>query len=196
MNQDQSKFTPEERRLLVARGVQAGKSNRAIAKKLGVDEGTVRNARKYLATPEHERPVKKERPRKFKVPVPIYTLDDRASLLRQKGRVLKAAKHWIAEQHMVLNEIEHVVHDAGGQLFQSRALVRRMPIPTQKPEELLLPTRPNASKCADFIPNPDYYAGWLARWLAVCLPGQDDLYDEILRETSQWARNRAAWLIS
>ena len=45
-------LTPTERHKFVALGVKAGKSNRAIAKELGVDEGTVRRDRKFLATPE------------------------------------------------------------------------------------------------------------------------------------------------
>jgi hypothetical protein len=42
-----SSLPPEERR-------------RAIARELEVDEGTVRNDRMYLVTPEHDRQVKKE----------------------------------------------------------------------------------------------------------------------------------------
>lgn len=187
-----SRLSPEERRPLVADAIRAGKSNRAIAKELGIDEGTVRNDRKYLAIPEHERPVKQEQIRK---PKPMYTVDDPASLVRYKCRVLKAVKHWIMEQHMVLDEIEHVLHEAGKRLAQGREFFRRIPTPLQKPEELLLPMRPDASTWGDFIPNLDYWAEWLARWLAVCLPGQDGLHDEILRETSLWARARAAGFV-
>jgi IS30 family transposase len=60
------KLTPTERHDFVALGVKTGKSNRAIAKELGVDEGTVRRDRKFLATPENERPVKVPRPKKAK----------------------------------------------------------------------------------------------------------------------------------
>lgn len=173
----------------VARGVEAGKSNRAIARELEVDEGTVRRDRMYLATPEFERPVKKERSKKSKVSKPMYTVDDHASLIRQKGRVLKAVGNWITEQRMVHNEVEHVLHEAGRQLFQGGELVKGIPIPIKRPGELLLPTRPDASKWGDFVPNPDYWADWLARWLAVCLPAQEELHAELLRETSLWARS-------
>jgi hypothetical protein len=108
-----SSLPPEERRPLVAFGVHAGKSNRAIARELKVDEGTVRRDRKHLATPGHDRQVKKERPKKPRTPKPMYMVDDRASVIRHKGRVLRAVKHWIEEERMVLNEIEHVLHEAG-----------------------------------------------------------------------------------
>lgn len=155
---------------------------------MGVDEGTVRNYRKYLATPEHERPVEKERPTKLKTPKPMYTLAD-SSLIRQKMRVLKAVAAWIKEERMVLNEIEYVLHEAGKQLFHSREVVKRIPIPTAKPEDLLLSTRPNPSKWGDFIPNPDYWAEWLARWVAACLPAQEALQSELLQEASLRARS-------
>ena len=97
----------------------------------------------------------------------------------------------LEEEHMVLNEIEHVLHEAAKRLFQERELVRRIPIPMKKPEELLVATCPAPSDWGDFIPNPDYWANWLARWLAVCLPAQEDLQAEVLRETSLWAQARA-----
>jgi transposase-like protein len=62
MNTARSGPSPQERRRLVALGVQTGRSNRAIAKELDVDEGTGRRDRKYLGAPECERAVKKERP--------------------------------------------------------------------------------------------------------------------------------------
>jgi hypothetical protein len=144
-----------------------------------------------LATPGHDRQVKKERPRKPRTPKPMYAVDDRATVICHKERVLRAAKRWIEQEHMVLNEIEHVLHEAGKRLFQERELVRTIPIPMKKPEELLLPTRPDTSNRGDFILNPDYWANWLARWLGVCLPAQEDLQADVLRETSLWARARA-----
>jgi hypothetical protein len=102
------KLTPAERRLRVALGVRLGKSNRAIAKELGVDEGTVRRDRKLLKTPKHLRPVKKERAKKPKKLEPSYEPDDPTSVERQFRRVSKVLRLWITEERMVLDEIEYV----------------------------------------------------------------------------------------
>ncbi len=111
------KLSPTERRLRVALGVRLGKSNRAIAKDLGVDEGTVRRDRKFLATPKHLRPVKKGRPKKPKKVEPAYNADDPDTVERDFRRGSKALKVWIAEEKMVLNEIEYVLHEAGKRLW-------------------------------------------------------------------------------
>lgn len=168
MNKIRSSYSPEERRRLVDCGVKAGKSNRSIAKEMDIDEGTVRRDRKYLATPEHERSVRKERPRKIKALVPMYTLGDAASLIRQQRRVLKVLKRWITEQRMVLKEIEDVLDEAGKRLFRGREFAKSFPIPTKNPEELLALVRPDSSKWAD-REVPDYWAEWLARcWPSAC----------------------------
>ena len=75
----------------------------------------------------------------------MYAVDDRATVICHKERVLRAAKRWIEQEHMVLNEIEHVLHEAAKRLFQERELVRRIPIPMKKPEELLVATCPAPS---------------------------------------------------
>jgi len=184
------KLTLTERRQLVALKVRAGKSNRAIAKELEVDEGTVRRDRKFLKTPEHLRPVKKERPKKPKKVRPAYNPDDDTSLelhLRRMSRVLRA---WIAEQNMVLPEIDHVLHEAGKHLYVGPAWLRDIPIPTESPAELIPITRPDGSVWGDFVPNPDFWAVWLARWLARCLPNQHALHQRLLNETSLWAHSQ------
>ena len=165
------KLTPTERRRCVALGVYVGKSNRAIAKELEVDEGTVRLDRKFLKTPEHLRPVKKERPKKPKKVRPAYNPDDDASLELHLRRMSKVLRAWIAEQNMVLTEIEYVLHEAGKRLYLGRDLISDIPLPTESPAELIAIARPDGSVWGDFVPNHDFWAE-LARPLACALSAE------------------------
>jgi hypothetical protein len=183
------KLPQTERRKLVTLGLQAGKSNRAIAKELNVDEGTVRRDKKFLETPEYFRPVKKERSKNLKKVKPAYDPDDTASLELHFQHISKALRLWIAEENMVLNEIEYVLHEAGKRLYLGRDLVSGIPEPTESPSKLMIVTRPDGSVWGEFLPNPDFWADWLARWLARCLPRQHELHQRLLKETSLWARS-------
>ena len=174
----------------MALGVYEGKSNRAIAKQLDVDEGTVRRDRKFLNTPEHLRPVKKERTKKPKKVKPAYNPDDNASLELHQRRMSEVVRLWIAEQNMVLTEIEYVLHEAGKRLYLGRDRISDIPLPTKRPAELIAIARPDGSVWGDFVPNPDFWADWLARWLALCLPNQHALHQRLLNETSLWAHSQ------
>jgi transposase len=187
------KLTPDERRELVSRGVNEGKSNRAIAKELDVDEGTVRRDIKFLDTPEHERPVKKERPKKPQKPQkirPAYDPDDAASLELHVGRMLKVLKAWIVEEGVLITEIEDILHGASKHLYLQRDSLReRIQVPTQSPKDLISLARPTPLSEDELIPSPDYWARWMARWLAICLPGQEELQKRVFEEVSLWARS-------
>jgi len=103
--------------------------------------------------------------------------------------MFKALRLWIAEQKMVLNEIEYVLHEADKSLYLGRDLLRDVPVLTESPSKLMSVTRSDGSVWRDFLPNPDFWADWLARWLAFCLPRQHELHQRLLRETSLWARS-------
>jgi chromosome partitioning protein len=102
-------LTPTERHKFVALRVKAGKSNRAIAKELSVDEGTVRRDRKFLATPENERPIRVARPKKPKEPkkekpVRELTLEER----RQQDwqLMLTVVQLWITQEGLIPPDLE------------------------------------------------------------------------------------------
>jgi transposase len=181
--------SPTERRKFVALRVKAGKSNRAIAKELDVDEGTIRRDRKFLAIPEHERPVKAPRPEKPKKVRPVKVLEPGELSRLRFQNMLDVVKHWIGEQGITLPDIEYVLHEAGRRLYQGRSIVRGLPNSPHTPAKLLPMTRPNY-EIEDYMPAKlEYCADWLARWLACCLPREEARQDEFLRETSLWARS-------
>jgi len=185
------RLTPDERREFVARGVRAGKSNRPIAKELDVNEGTVRRDLKFLETPEHERPIKKERPKKPKRIRPAYHPDDIASLELHVRRMLKVLKAWIVEEGVLITEIEDILHGASKHLYLHRDSLReRIRVPTQSPKDLISLARPTPLSEDELIPSHDYWARWMARWLAICLPGQEELQKRVFQAVSLWARSR------
>jgi hypothetical protein len=167
----------------------AGKSNRAIAKELAVDEGTVRRDRKFLATPIEERPVKaapRRRPRKLR---PAYNPEDAASVALYFRRMTRVLRRWIVDEHMILVDLEHLLDQAGKRLFYSRESLKKLPVPTKSPPELLPLTRPGGPVEDNTPSDLDFRTDWLARWIACCLPREKALQDQLLRETSMWARS-------
>ncbi len=184
------RLSPTERRKLVALGVKAGKSNRAIAKELGVDEGTVRRDRKFLATPEDKRPAKVPLPKRAKQKWPVRELSPDERRRRQRQDMLKVVQLWVTQESLILPDLESfVLPEAGKLLHYHRHSQSHLPVPTKSPDELLPLTRPTYA-VEDYMPAKlSFYAEWLARWLACCLPREEELQDEILRQISIWARS-------
>ena len=182
-----ARLSPTERREIVALGVRCGKSNRAMAKELGVDKGTVRRDRKFLATPENERPAKLPRPKKER-PVRELSPDERRR--RRLQQVLAIVQLWIAQEGLLLPDLEpFVLPEAGKRLYEHRQSLSQLPEPVKSPDELLSLTRPTYA-VENYMPSKlGFYADWLARWLAGCLPREEELQNEILRQTSIWARS-------
>jgi FixJ family two-component response regulator len=81
-----------ERRERVALVVTGGKSNRAIAAELSVDEATVRRDRRFLSTPLEQRPVKEKKPKKVK---PVRELSPDEMHDRRLKELLKLAQEWV-----------------------------------------------------------------------------------------------------
>jgi IS30 family transposase len=185
-----SKLSPTERRKLVALGLQAGKSNRAIAQELNVDEGTVRRDRRALRTPVKQQPAKTPeiRHRRSKQVLPARNHEVVKRDLDTQS-MIEAVKLWIKEEHMVLEEIEYVLHSVSRTLYFGRQAAGSLAVRTEKPSELLAVARPRDRDKDEIIPNPEFWADWLARWLALCLPRQEEVHEKVLREVSLWARS-------
>jgi hypothetical protein len=179
------KLTISERRNRVALELQAGKSCRAIARELGVDDKTIGTDKTFLETPEDQRIIKVRRQRK---PPPRPNHDQ---LL---NRMLKALQTWIFAQKLILPDIEWVLNKAGRLLHAGRKVVGGLPESTLRPAKLLEATRPESdvvegmsAKDAAWA-NNEHCAKWLARCLACYAPREEGLRDDLLRLTSIWAR--------
>jgi transposase-like protein len=183
------RLTPTERHEIVALGVKTGKSNRAIAKELGVDEGTVRRDRKFLATPAAERPIRVPRPKNPKKERPVRELRPDERRCQRLQHLLAVVQLWITQETLILPDLEFVLNEAGKRLYKHRHAVSQFPVPVKSPDELLSLTRPTYA-VEDYMPSKlGFYADWLARWLACCLPREEELQDEVLRQISIRARS-------
>jgi hypothetical protein len=90
---------------------------------------------------------------------------------------------------LVLLEIEDVLHEAGKLMYGDKALVMRLPDRPETPSELLALAKPRRVKEECMSAKLGYCAEWLAHWLASCLPREEEVRDEVLRELSIWARS-------
>ena len=99
--------------------------------------------------------------------------------------MLKVVQLWITQEGLILPDLElFVLPEAGKLLHYHRHSQNRFPVPTKSPDELLPLTRPTYA-VEDYMPAKlSFCAHWLARWLACCLPREEELQDEMLREIS------------
>jgi hypothetical protein len=185
MSTNSIQISPTGRRELVARGTSAGKSNRAIARELGVNEVTVRRDRQFLATPTYQHPVKMPRAKKpLRAPNP--------ALLRRRRwkKIIDVAQSWMREQTGSLANVNYILDKAGRILYESRSAQANFPPSEADPADLFVQMRPR--RVEDEMMGLDFRALWFARWLGVCLPAQEREQDEVLRQTSKWAMAEAA----
>ena len=105
--------------------------------------------------------------------------------------LFEAAQRWIYEQGLVLVEIESILGQAGKflDLYQGRLTADKLPPSLRTPYELMAWTRPVRAK--DDVTGLEQYAHWFARWLVVCLPGNEDLQDAVCCAILIQAQSRA-----
>jgi hypothetical protein len=182
-----SRLSPAERRERVALAINVGKSNRAIGIELGVDEGTVRRDRKFLETPETERPIRAPQSKKER---PVRELSPDEHRRQRLHNLLVVVQRWITQEHLFLSDLElFVLPEADKRLYQHSHSLSQLPEPFKSPDELLSLTRPTYA-VEEYMPSKlEFYADWLARWLACCLPREEELQDEVLRQISVRARS-------
>ena len=181
-----TRLTPTERRKFVALGVKAGKSNRAIGKELGVDEKMIRLDRKFIATPVENRPSNARRQKRPRNEAVRQLSPEKAREQRVQS-LCKVAKFWITQEGLILPDIEYIVDKAGKLLYKNRLALENIPISLRSPSELIVWTRPERTE--DDVTGLEHYGKWLARWLALCLRGEENLQDEVRSQISIWAHS-------
>ena len=181
------RLSPTERRERVALGVKAGKSNRAIARELGFDEKMVRLDRKFPATTLTDRPAHPAPPKERKKERPVRELTPEKVRERRMKSLLEAAQFWITREGLILPDIEYIVDKAGKLLYKDRLALKNIPISLRSPSELIVWARPERTE--DDVTGLEHYGKWFARWLALCLRGEEELQDEVRRQILKWAQS-------
>jgi hypothetical protein len=91
--------------------------------------------------------------------------------------LFEASQRWIIEQGLVLVEIEYILGQTGKllELYCGRLMVEKLPESLRAPYELMVWTRPERAE--EDVTGLEQYSHWFARWLVLCLPGDEDLQD-------------------
>ena len=91
--------------------------------------------------------------------------------------LFEAAQRWIIEQGLVLGEIEYILGQTGKllELYRGRLTAEKLPPSLRTPYELIVWARPERAE--EDVAGSEQYSHWFARWLVLCLPGDQDLQD-------------------
>jgi hypothetical protein len=89
--------------------------------------------------------------------------------------LFEASQRWIIEQGLVLAEIEYILGQTGKllDLYRGRLTTEKLPESLRAPYELMVWARPERAE--EDVTGLEQYSHWFARWLALCLPGDEDL---------------------
>ena len=105
--------------------------------------------------------------------------------------LFEAAQRWIIEQSLVLGEIEYILGQTGKLpgLYRGRLTSEKLPPSLRTPYELMVWTRP--VRADEDVTGLEQYSHWFARWLVLCLPGDQDLQDAVCCVILIQAKSRA-----
>jgi hypothetical protein len=105
--------------------------------------------------------------------------------------LFEAAQRWIIEQGLVLGEIEYILGQSGKlvDLYRGRITAENLPPSLRTPYELMAWTRP--MRAEEDVTGLEQYSHWFARWLVLCLPGDQALQDAVCSVILIQAKSRA-----
>jgi hypothetical protein len=109
--------------------------------------------------------------------------------------LLEAAQRWIDEQSLILPEIEYILRNSRKivYLYRDRPTAEKLPAPLRTPYELMVWARPERGE--GDLSGLEQYAHWFARWLLLCMPGEEDLQDEVCCQSLIRAQSRAQMFV-
>ncbi len=170
-----------ERRRIVALPANREMSNGALARELGVSEGTIRRDRKILAMALSEplRPTSWQ-PQPEPEIVPTLLSWDRP---RDRSRILNAAARWIGQQDLSREHVSLIVFRARGCLTRAGSSCDSR---IGDPEAIIEMARPRNHNWRDL----NSYADWLVAWLNCCLPDQRSAQVDLLERLVPLAGKR------
>ena len=92
---------------------------------------------------------------------------------------------------LVLVEIEYILGQAGKllELYRGRLTSEKLPESLRTPYELMVWARPERAE--EDVTGLEQYSHWFARWLVLCLPGDQDLQDAVCCVILIQAKSRA-----
>jgi hypothetical protein len=105
--------------------------------------------------------------------------------------ILEIGQGWTLEQGLILAELECVLCLADRLLhvYRGRLSVERLPVSLRTPRELMAWARPEVAK--GDVTGLERSANCFARWLVLCLPGEEDLQNAVCCAILIQARARA-----
>jgi hypothetical protein len=77
--------------------------------------------------------------------------------------------------------------------YRDRISSEKLPASLRTPYELMVWAR--SRRAEDDLTGWEQYANWFARWLVLCLPGDEDLQDEVCCQILIRAQSRAQRLV-
>ncbi|HKV90936.1 MAG TPA: hypothetical protein VJW20_00160 [Candidatus Angelobacter sp.] len=188
-----SRISRNDRLLRVQIGVAARKSNRQIAKQLGVDEGTVRRDRLTLR-------LSKEDIRRVKSGAAVEPLlrkheRQQAATARERheaaeresqflsNRLAKRIDHWLNQFNMLPVDKIHVVGgiDRWSWEFQTP---KRISVPDSQIESTIECVKPKADYLKEAFAVIEFAKEWLFRWIVLVEPDRD-IRDRALTKARQ-----------
>ncbi len=181
-NRAKSRLSRKDRLFRVQLGVVAGKSNRQIAKELGVDEGTVRRDRLTLRLSKEDlqavkggAPVepllRKQEKRKVAAAREKHEAAERESQFLT-NRLVKLIRDWLTQFPFQDVDALHVVRgiDRWSWDFQTPKAIY---VPDSKIKATIERVKPKADHLSEMFAIIEFAKEWLFRWIVLVEPDRD-----------------------